>query len=178
MPKGTPACRFKRKTPSGCRGPPPGCPSLETDTCSHQEKTFEKARKELGNIKETKIFSSNDDELNRKVLEKEQIDVLLLSQENRKDKMKQRDSGLNEVLAKIAKKNDVAIGINLDEIIHSEKKNKAKILGRVRQNVELCKKAKLKMMFFSEKQNLNSVDLKALGLVLGMPTNMLLENQE
>ncbi len=139
-----------------------------------EEKNFEKARKEIRqNKNKIIIFSSEDEELNRKILEKETINVLLLNQSNKKDKLKQRDSGFNQVLAKIAKAKNIIIGINLDEIIHSDKKNKAKILGRIRQNVELCKKAKLKMMFFSEKEKKNSIELKALGSVLGMPTNML-----
>ncbi|MDO8528415.1 MAG: RNase P subunit p30 family protein [Nanoarchaeota archaeon] len=141
-------------------------------------RNFEKARKEIKqNQDKTIIFSNEDEELNRKILEKECVNILLLNQSNKKDRLKQRDSGFNHVLAKMAKAKNVTIGINLDEIIHSDKKNKAKILGRIRQNIKLCKKAKLKMMFFSEKENRNSLDLNALGLVLGMPTWMLKEFQ-
>lgn len=116
------------------------------------------------------IFSSNDDELNRKVLEKEKIDILLIPLSHRKDKQKQRDSGFNQVLARIAKKNNVIIGINLDEIIES--KEKEKILSRIKQNIKLCNKNKLKMKFISQKYERNLYDLKALGAVLGMPTWM------
>ena len=137
-------------------------------------KNFEKSRKEIKqNQGKLIIFSSEDEELNRKILEKENIDILLLNQSNKKDKLKQRDSGLNQVMAKIAKTKNIAIGINLDEIIHSEKTKRAKILGRIIQNVEICKKKKLKMVFFSKKENKNVYDLKALSLVLGMPTNMI-----
>ena len=147
-----------------------------TDYILIQEKNFDRVRKLIKENQDKTInFSSNDEELNRKIIEKEDINILLLNQSNRKDKLKQRDSGLNHVLAKITKSKNVAIGINLDEIIHSDKKNKAKILGRIVQNVRICKKAKLKMMFFSEKENRNVHDLKALGLVLGMPTNMIKE---
>ena len=84
-----------------------------------EQTSFEKARKEIKKNKgKTIIFSSNNDELNRKILEKEKIDVLLLNLLNRKDYSKQRDSGFNHVLAKIAKKKGVVIGINLDEIIN------------------------------------------------------------
>ena len=97
------------------------------------EPTFEKARKSIQESKEKIIiFSSNNDELNRKILEKEKIDILLINLEGRKDFQKQRDSGFNQVLAKIAKKNNVTIGINFDEIIES--KNKERILARIRQN--------------------------------------------
>ena len=118
------------------------------------------------------IFSSDDDELNRKILEKEKINVLLLNQENRKDKMKQRDSGFNHVLAKIAKKNNVTLGINLHEILENKGKKKAEILARIRQNVKICSKEKLKMKFISAKRQMNPYDIKSLGLILGMPTWM------
>jgi len=136
-----------------------------------KETDFMKTRKKIRENKEKIIiFSSNDDELNRKILEKEKIDILLINQSNRKDFQKQRNSGFNQVLAKLAKKNNVAIGINLDEIIES--KNKSEILSRVKQNIKLCNKNKLKMKFISEKHKRNIYDLKALGLVLGMPTQM------
>ncbi|MCK5043844.1 hypothetical protein KAR52_02480 [Candidatus Pacearchaeota archaeon] len=138
-----------------------------------QENNFQDARKEIEKNKNKKIiFSSNDDELNRKILEKEKIDTLLLNQALRKDKLRQRDSGFNQVLAKIAKKKNVAIGINLDEIINSKSKQKAQILSRVKQNIKLCNKNKLKMKFIGKSKR-NIYDLKALGLVLGMPTNMI-----
>ena len=139
-----------------------------------QEKTFEKARNEIRkNLNKKVIFSSNDDDLNRKILEKEKIDIFMPLLADRKDFQKQRNSGLNHVLAKIAKKNNVRIGINPDEIINSNIKEKAKVLARVRQNIRLCNKNKLKMQFvFSDKNKRDIHDLKALGLVLGMPTWM------
>jgi len=142
-----------------------------------QGNNFEKSRKEIRENRQTKgkkiIFLSNNDELNRKVLEKEPIDILLLNQSQRKDKLKQRDSGFNHVLAKIAKKNNIAIGISLDEIINSREKNKSEILSRVEQNIKLCNKNRLKMKFISLNKNKRDIyDLRALGLVLGMPTGM------
>lgn len=139
------------------------------------EKDFEKARKKIKENKGKKIvFSSDSDDLNRKILEKENIDILLLNQSKRKDRQKQRDSGFNHVLAKTAKKNNVTIGINLDEIINSSGKNKSEILARIKQNIKLCNKNKLKMKFIAaDKKNQRDIyDLKALGLVLGMPTWM------
>jgi len=137
------------------------------------EKSFEKARKNIRDSKEKVIFSSNDDELNRKVLEKEKIGVLLINLVGRKDFQKQRNSGFNQVLAKIAKKNKVVIGINLDEIVNASKIQKPEIIARIRQNIMLCNKNKLTMVFVSKKHKRNQYDLKALGSVLGMPTWML-----
>ena len=142
------------------------------------ETDFNKIKSEVRkNKSKTVIFSSSDDEINRKVLEKLPIDILLISQSNRKDFQKQRSSGFNQVMAKIAKTNKIAIGINLDEIVspRARGKQKADILARVQQNIKLCNKNKLKMLFISPsgKVKRDKYDLKALGLVLGMPTQML-----
>ena len=139
-----------------------------------QENNFPEARKKIRKNKgKIIIFSSDNDGLNRKVLEKEPINILLLNQSKRKDFQKQRNSGFNHVFAKIAKKNNVAIGINIDEIIDSEKKQKAEILARIKQNIKLCNKNKLEMKFIFQKNKKSIYNLKALGLVLGMPTWML-----
>ena len=143
-----------------------------------EETNFEKVKKEIKKNKDKIIiFSSDDDELNRKILEKEKVDVLLLNQKNRKDFQKQRNSGFNHVMAKIAKKGNVIIGINFDEIIESSGKEKNEILARIKQNVRLCNKAKLKMKFIIQKKEnqRNVYDLRALGIVLGMPTEMIKE---
>lgn len=134
-------------------------------------KEFNEARNNLKKSK-LKIFTSDNDDLNRKVLEKENISILLINQRNRKDFQKQRNSGFNQVLAKIAKKKKVVIGINLDEIKESSQKQKAEILARVKQNIKLCNKNKLKMKFISKKPIKDKISLKSFGLVLGMPTWM------
>ena len=133
-----------------------------------KETNFNKLKNEVKKNKNI-IFTSNSNELNRKVLEKLKIKILLINLENRKDFQKQRDSGFNQVLAKIAKKNKISIGINLDELIKS--KNKDKIISRLIQNISLCNKYKIQMHFMG-KDLRNIHDLKSLGLVLGMPTWM------
>ena len=88
---------------------------MEKNFALIEEKNFDKIRKEITKNKgKIIVFSSNDINLNRKILDKEQINILLLSQAERKDKLKQRDSGFDHVVAKIAKKNNITIGINLD----------------------------------------------------------------
>jgi RNase P/RNase MRP subunit p30 len=140
-----------------------------------EENNFEKARKKIRESKDKKkTFTSSDDELNRKILEKEDIQTLLVKVAGRKDFSKQRNSGLDSVMSKIAKKKNISIGILLDEISNSQGKEKAQILGRVMQNVALCNKNKIQMEFIAinQKNQRNYHDLKALGLVLGMPTWM------
>jgi len=137
------------------------------------ENDFEKARKLIReNAGKRIIFSSDSEETVRKVLEKENIEILLLNQAGKRDSHKQRDSGFNHVLAKLAKKRGVIIGINLDEIIKSSEKEKAAIIARVKQNIKICVKNKLKMKFIYKNQKRDAYDLRALGLFLGMPTHM------
>jgi RNase P/RNase MRP subunit p30 len=136
-----------------------------------QKDDFNKLKNKVNESAEPIIFTSDDDEFNRKVLEKLKINILLINQKSRKDFQKQRNSGFNQVLAKVTKKNNIQIGINLDEMIESNQKEKSKILARVHQNVNLCNKNKIQMQFIGkEKRNLH--DLKSLGLILGMPTWM------
>ena len=138
-----------------------------------QENNFDRARRLIHENSGKKIiFSSEDEETNKKVLEKENIEILLLNQSGTRDSRKQRNSGFNHVMAKLAKKKGVVIGINLDELIKSSEKEKAAIIARVRQNIKICNKNKLKMKFIYKNQKRNLHDLQALGLVLGMPTWM------
>ncbi len=137
------------------------------------QNSFEKTKNAVESAKSKPVvFTSDNDDLNRKVLEKLNIDILLLNQEKRKDYSKQRNSGFNQVLAKIAKKKNTVIGINLDEIILAKEIAKAQILSRVKQNITLCKKQKLKMTFITKRKT-DKNSLVSIGLVIGMPTNML-----
>jgi RNase P/RNase MRP subunit p30 len=150
---------------------------VETNQIILTETNFSKLKDKIKKEKtEGKIiiYSSDDDELNRKVIEKLPIDILLINLSGRKDFQKQRNSGFNQVLAKTMKKKNIKLGINFDEILEANPKEKARILARIRQNISLCNKNKVKMKFIiqKEKNNRNIYDLKSLGLVLGMPTWM------
>ncbi len=132
---------------------------------------IEKIRKE--NLKKTIIFSSENDDYARQVIEKAKIDILLIPLEKRKDFSKQRNSGLNEILANIAKKNKIEIGINLQGILKENKDQKSKILARIIQNISLCRKKKLQIKIIPpiiEKRR--KMLFISLCLTLGMPTWM------
>ena len=144
---------------------------VEVEQIIFTEKNFSRL-KELVKRNEGKeiVFSSSDDDLNRKVMEKLEIQGILIGLSGRKDYMKQRNSGFNQVMAMVAKKKEIFIGIDFDELVDS--KNKENVIARVKQNIFLCKKDKVKMKFILGKEKRSSYDLKALGLVLGMPTWM------
>ncbi len=151
---------------------------MENNQILITQKDFNKLKNEVKKVQEDKkqiIFTSEDDELNRKVIEKLDIDILLLKLNQRKDFQKQRNSGFNQVMAKIMKKKSITLGINLDEIIEETNlKKKAEILARIKQDIKICNKNKVNMKFIAEKEKnqRNKHDLKALGIILGMPTWM------
>ncbi|MCD4666458.1 hypothetical protein K8R47_01460 [archaeon] len=118
------------------------------------------------------IFGGNP-KVNRSVVENKSVDVLINPEKNNEnDYMHYRNSGLNQVLCKLAKKNNVAIGFNFNSVLNTEGINRSKILGRMIQNVKLCKKYKVKMIIINLTENpyeLKTVsDLKSFGICLGM----------
>lgn len=136
-----------------------------------KEKNFSKLKELVKSNKGKEIvFVSGDDDLNRKVLEKLDIDVLVVLLDARRDFMKQRNSGLNEIMIKLMKKNKTSLGVLVDEIIFS--KNKEKILSRLKQNIDLCKRQDVKMVFVQNKVDVDERSLKSLLSVLGAATNI------
>jgi RNase P/RNase MRP subunit p30 len=129
-------------------------------------KQAEKLAKEVRKV----IVLGRDIEFNRKILEMKKVNMLVLQNKIGRDKLKQRDSGLNEVLCDIAKKNNVIIGIDFSEILNSEGKERGKILGRVIQNLKLMKKAKNKIEIINKPADRRG--FQALFLVLGIDTKL------
>lgn len=130
---------------------------------------------QLKKIDKNNINIVEGSNLNRKILENRKVDILLSPEKGRKeDYIHQRNSGLNHILAKIASKNKIAIGINFSDILKANNEERAKLIGRIKQNIKLCRKYKVKMIiatFASNKYELRSVkDLENFALVLGMNT--------
>jgi RNase P/RNase MRP subunit p30 len=118
---------------------------------------------------EKEIVQGKDIEFNRKALESRKTKILTLSHTNKKDKLKQRDSGLNQVLCKIARDNNIILAIDMNELKVENKKTKALILSRIMQNIKLIKKYKnnFKLINYSNKEQAFSFLIS-----LGMPTDM------
>ena len=106
-----------------------------------------------------------NDKVNRAALTNE-VDILIDPHlGERKDNYHQRNSGLNQVLLNLAKENKVAIGFSFKIILND--KNRPTNLGRIIQNIKLCRKYKVKMVII-EYENRNETDVQALFKVLGM----------
>lgn len=131
---------------------------ITTSNLNDARKQADKLKKEGKKI----IILSQDDEFNRKALEIKGLKMLIINENlNQKDYMKQRASGLNEVLAKIAAEKGIAIGIQIDEIIKKNNVEKAQALARLAQNIMLCKKAGTELVFAGK-----SADKRALQSLL------------
>lgn len=127
------------------------------------------ARKQIQELKKSKkkvIVQAQDDEFNRKILENPDVDILInLEFHNKKDRLKQRDSGLNEVLCKLATKNKITIAIDISKIKSLQPKDKAIILSRIIQNIRLCKRTKTKLIIYP-KEKYSKQDIMSLFLTL------------
>jgi len=131
------------------------------------------ARKKIAELKKNKqpiIVQAQDEKFNRKMFENPDIDIILSPEShNRKDYMKQRDSGLNEILAKLAKENNIKIAIDLDNLKKQDKTQKAIILSRIKQNIQLCKRTKTKLIIFPKTKQ-NKQDITSFMQTLGSST--------
>jgi len=133
--------------------------------------SLEEIRKKADKLKKENklvIVQGKDIEFNRKILEIKKINILILQHKTGKDKLKQRDSGLNEILCEIARKNNITLAIDFSEMLESEGKERAKMLGRLIQNLKLMKKAGNKIEILNKPEDKKS--LQAFLLVLGVDT--------
>src|SRR3989344_3838600 len=95
--------------------------------------------------KDLVVVQGGDDALNRVALSCHFVDILLDPHlGNRKDFMHQRNSGLNHVLCALAKEHNVAIGFSFSSILRAQ--HREKLLGRIMQNILLCRKYKIPMV--------------------------------
>jgi len=127
-------------------------------------KIIDKSAKEGKQI----IVQGKDIGYNRQVLENKKTNALILSHIDKKDRLYQKDSGLNHVLCNIAKKNSITLIIDLKEFQIKDKKERGQILGRMIQNINLIKKFKnkTKLINFGEKEQ-----ARAFLISVGMPTD-------
>lgn len=116
--------------------------------------------------KENLVIFDGDDESNRKALESGKINILLNPGFESKDTLKNINSGLNQVLCKIANKKNVAIAFSLDKI------KEQKVIKKIIQNIKLCRKYKVKILLFTFAKNKYEMrhanDLISFCKILGM----------
>jgi len=136
------------------------------------------ARKIIASLKDKKFggkigFVGGDDALNRRAVESLKIDYLVSPEGGKKvDSLKQRDSGLNHVLARIAKEKGVGIVVDMGEVRKLKGKELALGLERIMQNVLVCRKVGCRVLIGSFAKNKKGVvdekGRRAFGVSLGM----------
>jgi len=116
------------------------------------------------------VVNGSDDETNRAAVEDRKVDMLLDPEIGRKyDFSDWRNSGLNDVMCRLASQNDVTIGIDLSTL-PEERFARAERIGRIIQNIMLCRKFKTKIFIFSSKNEFNEHDLRGIAMTFGMST--------
>lgn len=131
-------------------------------------------RKEIQKLKiEGKeiIVQADGDDFNRKLFENKDVDMIVGLEFGGKDRLKQRDSGLNEVLCKLAKQNDIKIGIDLGKLVSLDKIEKSRVLARVRQNIGLCKRVGCRLVIIPNGEY-KKQDVLSLFLTFGGSTQL------
>jgi len=105
--------------------------------------------------------------LNKKILETKNINLLIDPEPLEEDFMNYKNSGLNQVLVKLSKKNNIGIGFSLNRINKLNKIEKSKLFGKILQNIKLCNKYKINYYIVNFNNDKNINDLTALALSLG-----------
>ena len=113
------------------------------------------------------------------IIEKFKPNIIFSFEDNNKrDFIHQRASGLNHILCRSAKENDVIIGFSLSSILNAE--DKYKVLGKIMQNIMLCRKFEVKTAIASFAQNSFGMrsphDLASLFRTLGCKNPHILRN--
>ncbi|NQV08318.1 hypothetical protein HQ529_00530 [Candidatus Woesearchaeota archaeon] len=117
------------------------------------------------------IVKSSDKD--RDVFERVKPDIIFgLEASKRKDFMHHRNSGLNQILCKLATKNKIIVAFPLKLLLGAEKMLRAQFIGRIKQNIKLCRKYKVKTIIASFGEDPYEMrapsDLISLGISFGM----------
>ncbi|MFH1376722.1 MAG: RNase P subunit p30 family protein [Candidatus Woesearchaeota archaeon] len=137
--------------------------NIETKLVTIIDTSIPKLRNIIQKAESPVIIQGGDEKINRLALENKKVDILLSPEKNnKKDSLFFRNSGLNQVLCKLAKKNDISIGFNFSDLLNTESKERTKILGRMFQNARLCKKYKVNMVFTTLAKNKYELRSKAI----------------
>lgn len=119
---------------------------------------FEQAKNLMKKAEKPIIVKAQNDEFNRKILEYGHFNILLSPEAGlRKRSIKNIDSGFNEVLANIAAKNNISIGLDMEELSNLPSEQKAKRLERIIQNIKICRKARAKITLLGYKDKKNAL---------------------
>lgn len=115
---------------------------IKTDNLENMRRMIDKA----SNYFSIFVLGVND-KINRAALSHKKVVALVSPEyERKKDYANYRNSGLNQVLCKIAHDGNKFIIEKLSDFFAKDKNERALLLGRIMQNFRLCKKYKVKFI--------------------------------
>ncbi len=133
------------------------------------ETKVEKAKQLVKKSQDTRliIVQSQSPNYNRSLIEYGKFDYLLFPEtptelRNKKDRIKQLDLGFSSVIGRIATKNKVSLLIDLESIRKLETKQKALVLGRLKEIIKIARKTKtnIKIRGYNDAKDSNSLFLE------------------
>jgi ribonuclease P/MRP protein subunit RPP1 len=89
------------------------------------------------------LAQGGDLKMNRMAVETPEVDILT------HPSLERTDSGMNHVLMKLAKENNVAIEINFHEILNNEERSRSRVLANMISNASLAKKIHVPLIICS-----------------------------
>ncbi|HLD06717.1 MAG TPA: RNase P subunit p30 family protein [Candidatus Nanoarchaeia archaeon] len=108
----------------------------------------------------------------RFAIEKARPDLIFGLEQQPKDFMHSRNSGLDQVLCTLAAKNQVAVGFDFGSVLRADDVERSRLMGRMMQNIRLCRKYRVAMVLGSFARSPGEMrachDLMSFGISLGM----------
>ncbi|MDO8556612.1 MAG: RNase P subunit p30 family protein [Nanoarchaeota archaeon] len=141
------------------------------DIINFQGKTLDLGFTSIAQSKEYLTATPITEEDYKKTFTSRKIDfVYNLEQQQKNDKTHSRTAGLTQVWCKLAKEHDIAVAFNYRSLLLA--KDPARLLGRMQQNVKLCRKYHVIMIIASFANNPYEqrapAELESFGILLGM----------
>ena len=150
-----------------------------------KEHTKEGMRKSVRGARkavELVVVAGGNPEINRAACEMPEVDILLhpwgsaISVMGPKGQSGLRsDSGMDNVMARLAAKNGVAIGFGFNEMLRSNKRARVQLMANMLEAAGLVRKAKAPFVLTSEAREPSDIrapgDIASFGRILGLPEN-------
>lgn len=112
-----------------------------------------KLKKIKNKMEEGSVFvAAKSSDKDMEIMEGHLANLIFSFEENqRRDFIHQRASGLNHILCSLARKNNITIGFSFTSILNA--KDRHEILGRIMQNLRICRRFKAKTVIASFAKN-------------------------
>ncbi len=139
------------------------------------------ARNIIASLKDKKfngviVLVGGDDAFNRRAIETLKIDYLVSPEKKvGKSNLKQRDSGINHVVAKLAIENNINFIVDFSDISGLNNRDKIARIERIIQNVKICRKVgcgiKIASLALDKKNITDKKGREAFGVSVGMSSS-------